>query len=59
MPQQRIHEITTNRLAKLKASINEERAKAGEKLLTIPDIIEEVVSTFESTRNRKMKKGAE
>ena len=47
MPQQRIHPVTAKRLERLKESINEKRKKEGDKLLTVPDIIEEITSMFE------------
>lgn len=51
MPQQRIHQVTTNKLIKLKESINTEREKEGEKLLTTPDLIEAIVDMFNTNRN--------
>lgn len=55
MPQQRIHEVTANRLAKLKKEINEERKKIGEKPLTVPDIIESITEMFQTQRNIAIK----
>ena len=55
MPQQRIHEITSKRLLKLKESINIERKKIGEKPMTVPDIIESIVDMFESNRNEELR----
>tara|TARA_R110002074_G_scaffold105666_1_gene228233 strand:+ start:49 stop:231 length:183 start_codon:yes stop_codon:yes gene_type:complete len=56
MPQQRIHPVTAKRLERLKESINEKRKKEGDKLLTVPDIIEEITSMFEIQRIKEIDK---
>jgi hypothetical protein len=56
MPQQRIHEVTSKRVTRLKESVNKQRALIGEKLLTAPDIIEEALSYFEGQHLKAINK---
>ena len=55
MPQQRIHQATSDKLVRLRAAINEVRDVEGLKRLSIPDVIHEVVCTFETQRNSELK----
>ena len=56
MPQQRIHDSTATKLAKIKKSVNEHREAEGCKKLTMPDIIDDIVDFFDDERNKHHKR---
>lgn len=51
--QQRIHDVTAERLEALQEDINKVRVNAGMKKLTVPDLIESIVESFQSQREMK------
>ena len=44
MAMQKVHDCTRSKLVELKERLNEERVKNGQKKLSVPDIVELLVS---------------